>query len=153
MKKNKKMKRINLFCLFFIFISTTFFSQYIDDSKVKVYKKDIIKFLIQKKEFSSTTDIVDIPNMIYIREIYSNPKNISIYQISTTSAHSFKYFSIVKGKNIFLFNSIDLNEDFDLIINKLENTDLSKRELFKILKEGSLIYDYNRKIKQNKEDI
>lgn len=140
------MKRYRLLFVVFSFLSTTLVAQYIDDTRVKQYKKEVIAFLIQKNKFSERECVENISNMIYVRELYSNQKNIFIYEITPTSSHSLKYFSIIRDKNIFLFDSVDLNNDFNLIITKLDRLNIPSNKLLKLMQDISLIYQYNRKI-------
>ncbi|MBO4232712.1 hypothetical protein FO675_00055 [Riemerella anatipestifer] len=140
------MKRYRLLFVVFSFLSTTLVAQYIDDTRVKQYKKEVIAFLIQKNKFSESECVENISNMIYVRELYSNQKNIFIYEITPTSSHSLKYFSIIRDKNIFLFDSVDLNNDFNLIITKLDRLNIPSNKLLKLMQDISLIYQYNRKI-------
>ncbi|AZB28698.1 hypothetical protein [Chryseobacterium balustinum] len=141
------MKANKILFLIFSLISVITSAQYINDSKIKPYQEEVINFLIRKKNFSSSHNLKDIPNMVYTAELFKTSNKLLIYEISTTSPHSLKYFSIVKDGEIYLFNSVDLNEDFSNILDKLNESKLSSNQLFKIFSEISSIYKYNRNVK------
>ncbi|SIT28643.1 hypothetical protein [Chryseobacterium gambrini] len=147
------MKLHKILYLIFSLISATISAQYINDSKIKPYQQEVINFLIHKKNFSSSHNLEDIPNMIYVAELLKTSNKMLICEVSTTSPHSLKYFSIVKDGKIYLFNSVDLNEDFSSIVDKLNESKLSSNQLFKIFSEISSIYKYNRNVKNQNSII
>lgn len=141
----------NLICLFLFVNFFTINAQYLHNSNLKVYKKDIINYLLEKKEFSGNESIEELLNMIYVRNIYIDRSFISFYEIGSTSPNSLKYLLILKNKKIKIYSNDDFN--FKIIAyyfkNSTYNRSISYENVFNILHSISLINDYNKTIENN----
>lgn len=130
--------------LFFIFLFILSFSmkgQYLKQSNLIGYKKEIINFLVENNGVSGSENEEELLNMIYVIPINESNKCLSVYRMGTTTSHSIKYLLILRDGKLQPLIPNDTN-----IVNlkkELSNCGVKKRKVSKVIKITKEIIDYN----------